>query len=118
MTRVFGTLCLAALAAAAPALADPGGRIDTLDRGEYTCERPGDATTSRGVPAPDQNFKVVNASAYVSNGKRGKYLRLGDQVTMTSGPLKPNRYEMKNGRYLRQLGPDGQPNGLRCVRER
>ncbi len=104
------------LASAGPALADDSGRLSTLERGTYACELPGDAATQRGVPVPEEGFVITNGSAYSAEGKAGTYLRVGDRVTMTSGPLKGNRYEVKSGRYLRKLDKNGQPTGLRCIR--
>jgi hypothetical protein len=106
----------AALSLAASAGAAPGGRIGTLERGAYSCETPGDVTAARGVPAPEEDFTITNASTYQTPEGSGTYLRTGDVVTMTSGPKKGQRFEMKNERFLRRLGPDGLADGLRCVR--
>lgn len=109
-------LGITATIACTPAFAAKDGRLSTLERGEYTCEMPGDAASRRGIPVPEQSFKVINASAYIANGKRGKYLKLGESVTMTTGPLKTNRYILKSDHFLRQIGPNGEPTGLRCVK--
>ncbi|HTN13776.1 MAG TPA: hypothetical protein VL094_03105 [Sphingomonadaceae bacterium] len=120
MKQALNILALAGLAAIAnasvSARADNDGRLSTLERGTYACEMPGDAATSRGVPAPEEGFVITNGSAYTADGKSGTYLRVGDLVTMTSGPRKGNRYEVKSGRYLRKLDQAGEPTGLRCVR--
>jgi hypothetical protein len=117
MKPLIGLASLGLLLANVPAFAAEGGRLTTMERGQYGCEMPGDAAGQRGVPVPEQSFKVVNASAYVANGKRGKYLRLGETVTMTSGPLKGNRYVLKSDRFLRQVGKDGAMTGLRCIKQ-
>lgn len=117
MKPLIGLASLGLIIVGASASAADSGRLTTLERGEYTCEMPGDAATQRGVPVPEQSFKIINASAYVVNGKRGKYLRLGENVTMTSGPLKANRYLLKSDRFLRQVGRDGEFTGLRCVKQ-
>ncbi len=120
MKQAFSTIALAGLAmfaaAGTSARADSGGRLSTLERGIYACEMPGDAATSRGIPVPEEGFIITNGSAYSADGKSGTYLRVGDMVTMTSGPRKGNRYELKGERYLRKLDATGQPTGLRCVR--
>ncbi|OJW69934.1 MAG: hypothetical protein BGO57_09970 [Sphingomonadales bacterium 63-6] len=120
MKHAFGLIGMAAMAlgmaAASPALADDDGRISTLERGTYACELPGDASTSRGKPAPEEGFAITNGSAYFADGKTGTYLRVGDMVSMTSGPRKGNRYEVKGQRYLRKLDDKGEPTGLRCIR--
>ncbi len=113
------TLLLSALSAlllAAPLQAAPGGKLRTLTRGDYVCELPGDAALSRGIPVPEENFRVINASSYSSAEGSGTYLRKGDLVTITSGPRKGRRYSVKSDRFLRALGEDGEPTGLRCIR--
>ncbi len=108
---------MALIALAAPALASANGRIATLQRGSYICETPGDASTQRGIPVPEEGFTVTNGSAYWVGNKNGTYLRSGDMVTMTSGPYQGNRYLVKGERYLKKLDEKGQPTGLRCVRQ-
>lgn len=115
MKAIIAAAGLALTLSGMPALA-VDGRLDTLPRGAYVCERPGDASTQRGFAAPEEDFKVTNGSAYSAGGKRGTYLRVGDSVTMTSGPHKGKRYELKNERFLRHLGSDGAPTGLRCIK--
>jgi hypothetical protein len=117
MKPLIGLASLGLILASAPAFAADSGRLTTMERGQYVCEMPGDAASQRGVPVPEQSFKVINASAYVAGGKRGKYLRLGENVTMTTGPLKANRYVLKNDRFLRQVSRDGEFTGLRCVKQ-
>lgn len=120
MKQAFGLIGMAAMAlgmaAASPARADDDGRLTTLERGTYSCELPGDAATSRGAPVPGEGFVITNGSAYSADGKSGTYLRVGDMVSMTSGPRKGNRYEVKGERYLRKLDDKGEPTGLRCIR--
>ncbi len=99
-----------------PALAEASTRIATIERGAYTCETGGDAASQRGVPVPTENFTITNGSSYTAEGKTGTYLRVGNTVTMTSGPHKGARYVLKNEQHLRKLGADGSPSGLRCVR--
>ena len=109
-------LGIALIADGAPALAGVNGRVDTLERGAYACEMPGDAASRRGVPVPEEGFTITNGSAYAADGKNGTYLRVGDIVTMTSGPRKGSRYALKNERHLKKLAQDGNPTGLRCVK--
>lgn len=111
--------CLAlAFGLAAPLAAVPGGDIDTLSRGQYACEWPGDATGPVGKPAPEEDFAIVNASSYRALGRMGSYLLTGDTLTMTSGPHEGKRYHRLSGGFLRKIGPDGQDSELRCVRSR
>ena len=110
-------LTLALALAAAPASAGTTGKADTLPRGMYVCEMPGDAATARGVEVIEQSFMITNNSGYRSGGETGIYFRTGNAVAMTTGPLKGNRYILKSDRFLRRLGSDGAPDGLRCVKQ-
>lgn len=113
MTRSLA-LCLTLVAA--PALAAPGGEIGTLQQGSYVCELPGDATGPAGHRVDDAGFTVVNASSYTTARGRGTYLLTGDQVMMTSGPKRGERYVRVSPGFLRLAGPDGKASDLRCVR--
>ena len=110
---------LAALLAtliAAPAAAVPGGEIDTLTIGRYTCELPGDALGPRGEHVPDADFAIAFGSSYRSNdGARGTYLLTGDHVVMTSGPRKGEHYHRITPVFLRKQNRDGSDGELRCV---
>jgi hypothetical protein len=109
-------LPVAALAMlAAPALAVPGGEIDTLEIGAYICELPGDALGDRGVHVPDEDFAVVFGSSYRTKGVTGTYLLTGDQVVMTSGLKDGARYHRLSDGFLRKQKPDGSDSDLRCV---
>lgn len=103
------------LLSSAPAHAVPGGDLGTLERGNYQCELPGDASGPLRVAAPDQSFKVIGASSYRNGGERGTYLLLGDDLRMTSGPLRGQRYERVSDGYLRQVNETGEQTRLRCV---
>ena len=116
MKAAFAFLGLALAIQAVPGSAQVSGRIDTLERGKYICETAGDAASRRGVAAPDEGFSITNGSAYTANGQTGSYLRVDKTVTMTSGPKKGSRYAVKNAYFLRKLGDDGKPTGLRCLR--
>ena len=104
-----------ALACSSPALGVPGGEIDTLQSGRYACELPGDAAGLHRIRRPEHDFKVVSASSYVTDGKRGTYLLTGDVVVMTSGPFKGKRFIRKTDRFLRQTDRNGKEQSLRCV---
>jgi len=116
MTRIAASLLLACALLAVPALAAPGGKLGTLERGTYVCEMPGDATTARGIPVPEAGFEVTNDSTYRTAKGRGTYLRTGDEVQITSGPHKGERYKVENENFLRMVGEDGNETGLRCIR--
>jgi hypothetical protein len=102
------------LAAAAPAMAAPGGAMWTVSQGRWIFELPGDATTPP-TPQPAENFNIVPDSSYVVSGQRGTYLLLGNKFTMTSGPFAGRRF-VKVGLSLIKLGPDDRREPLRCVR--
>lgn len=101
---------------AGPALAAPGGRIGTLQRGYYQCEMPGDATGPAGVRLPDEDFSVINASSYETPAGRGSYLFTGDIATMTSGPKQGQRFKRIGSGFLRKIGAADQLDPLRCIR--
>lgn len=112
--RMIMALC--ALSLPAQALhAVPGGEIGTLDLGRYTCELPGDAASEAAIPQPDQDFRIIAASSYVSAGQRGAYLLTGDLVQFTSGPQKGRRYRQVSRGYLRLLDERDELLALRCI---
>lgn len=113
MKRALLVLSLALLAA--PAAAVPGGEIDTLQIGRYTCELPGDALGPRGNVQPDEGFAIVFGSSYRAKGVRGTYLLTGDNIVMTSGPRMGERYHRLTQGFLRKQNADGSDGDLRCV---
>ncbi len=111
-------LAIAAMIATGPALAAPGGPIDSLSPGRYLCELPGDATGPAGLRQDDETFVVLNASSYeAERGGRGTYLVTGNVVTITSGPKNGQRFRRISNNFLRKLSPDGSDSALRCVRQ-
>lgn len=111
-----GVPAISACAASAPPPPVPGGRIDTLSMGSYTCELPGDAGGPSGTPMPEYDFRVVNASSYKAGGVRGSYLFTGDRVVMTGGKLKGLTLHRISIGFLRQIMDDGSDGPMRCVR--
>ena len=102
--------------AAGPALATPGGQIDTLQQGNYICELPGNAAGPAGLHQTEHDFTIVTASSYSAAQGRGTYLLTGDTVNFTSGPKQGQKFNRLSDNFLRQIGPDGQDGDLRCVR--
>lgn len=107
---LLGILC------ASPAIAAPGGPIDTIHRGEYHCELPGDATGPAGHPLPEEGFEILSGSSYMTARGGGAYLLTGDLLVMTSGPKRGQRFNRRSSNFLRKLAPDGAESALRCVR--
>lgn len=101
---------------ASPAFAAPGGPIDTIHRGTYTCSLPGDATGPAGYPVPEEAFDVLSGSSYATAQGSGAYLLTGDTLIMTSGPKRGQKFSRLSSNFLRKLGPDGAESTLRCVR--
>lgn len=97
-----------------PAIAVPGGAIETLPEGHYTCSTLGDATGAALVHVPEADFRTRIASSYEAAERRGNYLRLGDRVTMTSGPHRGTRFLIDSNGFLQRLGPDGTGDGVSC----
>ena len=109
-------LALILALSATPAAAVPGGKLGVLYNGPWTCELPGDAT-SQPVARPEQNFRVVADSSYITtDGHRGTYVRLGNQVQMTSGPFEGQRFVLFGDMLMRKLDDQGHRTALRCVR--
>ena len=96
-------------------MATKGGLLDTLPRGNFTCELPGDANGAVGQPAPQASFYVMNGSSYSTDAGEGSYLLTGDTVVMTSGPLQGAKYHRMTDRFLRVVDADGNQSRLRCV---
>ena len=116
MKALTASLALAAILATSGANAASGGQIGTLERGHYICEMPGDAATMRGIPVPEENFEIRNASRYRTAEGDGTYLRTGDSVALTSGPRQGDRYIVRSERFVRKLDADGRETGLRCIK--
>ncbi len=105
-----------AAAFAAPALAAPGGKLETLEPGKWYCELPGDAETI-ATPQPREDFTAVPDSSYrLEDGRTGTYLRLGDLVTLTSGPRDGERFRLSSEAMMHRLDAAGNQTSLRCVR--
>ena len=104
------------LALVAPAVAAPGGRLDTIPVGEYRCELPGDATGPSRFPVPEESFEIRNASSYANGAGAGSYLLTGDTLVMTGGPKRGSRYRRLSDNFLRKIDESGEPGKLRCVR--
>ena len=109
------TLAALLVAPAAPALAAPGGALDTLPRGDYMCEFPGDATGPVGIRSLENDFTITNASSYAAAGSAGTYLLTGRQVAFTSGPFMGRRYHRLSGGFLRLIDKSGKDSTLRCI---
>lgn len=120
--RMIRSLPIVALFAATASLAVAHGQvhgpIDTVERGPYVCETPGDAGGRAGIPQPERNFTIQSDSRYKSPQGAGTYLRRGDRLEMTSGPRKGDTYQVVHGGFVRLLKPDGTPSRLRCVQQR
>lgn len=106
----------ALLAGSAAALAVPGGPIDFLLPGAFACEMPGDATNAAGYRVDAENFVIANSNSYYTPAGRGSYLLTGDDLVLTSGPKRGQKYHRVTDNFLRKLGPDGKQSELRCVR--
>lgn len=105
------------LAASGAAFAVPGGPIDVLAPAAYACEMPGDATNAAGYRVAEEDFAIADSTSYFTPEGRGTYLLTGDDLVLTSGPKKGNRYRRASDNFLRKLGPDGKETALRCVRK-
>ncbi|NOW44236.1 hypothetical protein FHW96_000363 [Novosphingobium sp. SG751A] len=100
----------------APALAGPEGPAFTVRRGEYACEMPGTALTSAGLRRPEEDFTIRQGSMYSTSEGRGSYLATGDEIHMTTGPKRGDRFRRVSENFLRKLTSEGKETDLRCIR--
>ena len=114
--RMIRSLPFATLLAASASAAFAQGPIDTVERGLYVCELPGDDAHLAGIPQPDRDFTIQTSSRYSSPQGNGTYLRRGKQVEMTSGPRRGEAYLVIHPGFLRERQADGTAGRLRCVR--
>ena len=112
--RMIRSLPVALLLAATSSLAMAQGPIDTVLRGRYVCEMPGNAAVGASVPLPARRFTIESSSRYSAPQGAGTYLRRGDRVDLTSGPRKGETYLVVRPGFLRERQPDGKPGRLRC----
>jgi hypothetical protein len=110
------SLIVAALLGAAASVAFAQGQIDTVPRGLYVCELPGDGDVGPGRPQADRHFTIETGSRYSAAQGAGTYLRRGSLLEMTSGPRKGEKYQVVRPGFLRLLSPEGGAGRLRCVR--
>ena len=119
MDKAFRHACaaLATIACTATAAPSPAqDRIQTLERGTFICELPGDAEGKAGIRQEDAGFTIASASRYLSPQGSGTYLRRGEVVEMTSGPRSGERYRVVSERFLRKL-EGGKMGRLRCIKQ-
>lgn len=106
---------LALLTVATSASAVPGGKLTTLQLGNWTCEVPGDATVMP-IAKPELSFRTVPDSSYIApDGTRGSYLRLAGELTLTSGSFSGRRFVMDGEEIMREQGRDDEAPAIRCV---
>ena len=100
---------------ATAAQAVPGGQIDTMPTGRYTCETQGTDTSLVSVHIPEDDFRVRLSSSYSVDGKRGSYLLTGDRLVMTGGPFQGREFQRISEGSLRRLNAQGQPGDIICT---
>lgn len=111
----YALIFLAAFFGMGAAVHAHDGRLDTLERGYYACERPGDAEIGPGIAASEYDFLVINASRYRTPDGTGTYLRTGEKVQITSGPRKGDAFAMKGERFLEMTAGPGTEFDIRCI---
>ncbi|WP_130003756.1 hypothetical protein [Qipengyuania thermophila] len=101
---------------ALPVAAQPSdGRLQTLGSGQWLCGWPGDAWDASFRPDPARQFEVTGNATYSTAAGSGTYLRTGDSVVFTSGPLQSLRFQVEGNR-LRQSGTGAGEKPLICHR--
>lgn len=100
-----------------PALAAPGGQLRTLLAGAWLCEHQGDAEAPAQT-LPAESFRVIADSSYrLASGQSGSYLLLGNDLVMTTGPLRGRKYRLVGFGILHPLDSNGIRTTDRCVRQ-
>ena len=112
----FTFFALAAALPATPSGAASDGPLGTLPQGRYSCSTPGDATGKAWHAIPGGGFSINTASTYRTDNGWGTYLRTGDDVVFTRGPMKGQRFVLTGRAALRWVDEDGKPGRVRCVR--
>lgn len=116
LATIFVAIALGAVPVSPAVAQSSGGALGALPNGNYQCELPGDAAGRAGVRQPSRDFEITGASTYSKDGSRGTYLRRGNELRMTSGPMQGQRYAVMGSRLVRMLDSDGTPSRLRCIR--
>ncbi|WP_374405773.1 elongation factor P [Pelagerythrobacter sp.] len=117
MTGIRYAIALASALAAAGAMAAPGGKLGTIPQGRYQCSMPGDAAGKAWRDIANEGFTIGTGSTYRTANGSGTYLLTGTKLVFTRGPLKGERFTQTGSATLRQMGKDGAPGRMRCVRE-
>ena len=110
------TAFAAAIAAAAPLLAQEGRALRTMPHGTYECALPGDAAGKAYRVVPQAQFKIGTASRYTSAKGGGTYLLRGRDFVFTRGPKKGERYSRVGDNQLRIKKADGSLGRMLCTR--
>ena len=69
-----------------------------------------------GVSQPAEDFTILHSSMYETARGRGSYLMTGEEIVMTTGPKRGERYVRITENFLRKLDAVGQQTSLRCAR--
>ncbi|MBX7495919.1 elongation factor P [Qipengyuania sp. 6B39] len=109
-------LALAGFAGLVSAPIAAQGRLGLLDRGEYVCSLPGDATGRAWVEQEGHGFTITGGSSYETPRGAGTYLMEGKQVIFTRGPMKGMKLMQLGSGLLQEIGKDGKLGRLRCHR--
>lgn len=108
-------IALGLIGFAACANAVPGGKLQTLRLGQWTCEAPGDAVFLP-IAKPALSFTTIADSSYLApDGVRGSYLRLANKVTLTSGPFSGRRFVLDGEEIMREQAHGTDKSVIRCV---
>lgn len=103
------------LAPVAPAQERAAGQLSVLLRGYWSCAVPGIASGDAREVRPALDFETIRGSRYRVGEDIGIYLRLGDRVTMTSGPFKGRSFRVTGDDSIREI-EEGSLTPVRCLR--
>jgi len=110
------TAFAAAIAAAAPLMAQEGQSLTTMPHGTYQCALPGDAAGEAYEVVDKESFKIGTASSYSTSEGSGVYLLRGRELVFTRGPKKGQQFKRVGDNQLQKMKPDGSLSRLLCTR--
>ncbi len=112
---VVALALIALVASPAPSQERAPGELSVLLRGYWSCAGPGIASAEARAMRPSLDFETIRGSRYRVGEDVGIYLRLGDRVTMTTGPFRDRVFRVTGADSIREI-EDGADTPVRCLR--
>ena len=116
MKHTGNLVLFAALASLLAIPAAAQGRLALLDRGQYVCALPGNASGAAWVEQEGRDFAITGGSSYRTARGEGTYLMEGKVVTFTRGPMRGAKFMRLGSGMLQLVEREGKLGRLRCHR--